>query len=211
MVATAHTSGSVRPATGPTAGDVAIADLSNDSIIIRLHFMINHLSRWLTPIHNLDRLDRAIFRNEPSIKDLLIAMRQEERRVFPKLHLIASENNPNLDRIPMPVITSEQAAIDQQRSALSAQAEIRRLRQGTCSLLRSLTDSGWKRVGTSRLEHDWQVRGLAEHLVAHDEAFLTAIDVALDKYGLRENVAEHGRARLFELLKLIPVTTRRGK
>ncbi len=193
---------------GPTAGDVRISDLSNDSLIIRLHFTINHLSRWLTPVHDLDRMDRIVFRNEPSIKELVIQMRQEERRVFPMLHQIANLNNPDLDRLPAPVITPEQAQIDLNRSVLSVQAEFRRLRQSTCSLLRSLTDSGWNRVGTSRIEHDWQVRSLAEALCEHDELLLTAIDVAMDRYGIRKGVAEHGRAHLYELLKLIPVTTR---
>ena len=90
-------------------------------------------------------------------------------------------------------------------------AEVRRLRQNTCSLVRSLTDTGWRRVGTSRIEHDWQIRGLAEHLIAFDEDVLTRMDIALESYGLREGVAEHGRARLFELLKLVPVTTRHDR
>lgn len=196
---------------GPTAGDVRIGDLSNDSLIIRLHFTINHLSRWLTPIHDLDKLNRVIYRNEPSIKDLLIAMRQEERRVFPMIYLIGNEPNPNLDRLPPVTITPEQAEIDLNRSILSVHAEFRRLRQSTCSLLRSLTDSGWLRVGTSRETHDWQIRSLAEALARHDEELLTQIDLALDRYGLRDGVAAHGRAHLYELLKIIPVTTRFDK
>jgi hypothetical protein len=207
MVATSHAS-TQKPAFAKTAGDVRISDLSNDSVIIRLHFTINFLSRWLTPIHNLERLDRAPFRNQPSIKDLLIELRQEERRVFPMLHLMARENNPNLDLLPIPVIDERQAEFDRQRSTLSVMAEIRRLRQSTCSLLRSLTDTGWQRVGTSRSNHDWQIRSLAEYLIAFDEDVLTRLDIALESYGLREGVAEHGRARLFELLKLVPVTTR---
>ena len=210
MVATSHAS-TAKPAFDQTAGDVRISDLSNDSVIIRLHFTINFLSRWLTPIHSLERMDRAPFRDQPSIKDLLIEIRQEERRIFPMLHLMARENNPNLDLLPVPVIDERQAEIDEQRSALSVMAEIRRLRQNTCSLLRSLTDTGWKRVGSSRIEHDWQIRALAEHLIASDEAILTRLDIALEAYGLREGVAEHGSARFFELLKLVPVTTRNSR
>lgn len=191
-----------------TAGDVRIDDLSNDSLIIRLHFSVNHLSRWLTPIHDVRRLERSPYRNEQSVKELLIAMREEERRVFPKLHAIATQNNPDLDKLPIPAITPDQAAFDRERSALSIMAEYRRLRQSTCSLLRSLPDSGWRRVGTSRREHDWQIRTLAEHLVASDESYLTQIDVALERHGLRELVGPHGQARLYELLQLIPVTRR---
>jgi hypothetical protein len=211
MTATVHESAPrVRP-TGPTAGDVRIADLSNDSIIIRLHFAVNHLSRWLTPIHDWDRMGRVIYRDQPSVEELVIQMRQEERRVFPMIHLIATVNNPDLDKLPPPVITPEQAAVDRNRTVLSAMAEFRRLRQSTCAVLRSLTDSGWLRVGTSRATHDWQIRTQAEDLVAHDERVLTEIDLALDRYGLREGVAEHGRAHLYELLKIIPVTRRDGR
>ena len=210
MVATTHASTS-RPALSKTAGDVRISDLSNDSVIIRLHFTINHLSRWLTPIHHLDRLDRAPFRGQPSIKDMLIELRLEELFRFPMLHMIARENNPNLDLIPPPVIDARQELIDEQRSALSVMAEFRRVRQNTCSVLRSLTNSGWNRMGTCRSEHDWQIRSLAEYLIAHDEDVLTRMDIALDAYGLREGVAEHGRAHLYELLKLVPVTTLHDK
>ena len=208
MVSTPHVTAISAPPGTPTAGDVRISDLTNDSVIIRLHFTINHLSRWLTPIHNLERLDRAVYRNEPSVKELLIQMRQEELRVFPMVYLMATQTNPDLDRLPAPTISEAQAVIDTNRSALSVLAEFRRLRQSTCSLLRSLTDPGWSRVGTSRLEHDWQIRSLAEALVRSDEELLTEIDVALDRYGLRSDVAAHGRAHLFELLKLVPVTTR---
>jgi hypothetical protein len=193
---------------GPTAGDVRIDDLSNDSLIIRLHFAVNHLSRWLTPIHDVRRLERSPYRNEPSVKELLIQMREEERRVFARLHAIATMSNPDLDKLPAPIITPDQAAFDSERSVLSILAEYRRLRQSTCSLLRSLPDSAWNRVGTSRREHDWQIRTLADHLVASDEDYLTKIDIALERYGLREGIAAHGRARLYELLKLIPVALR---
>ena len=209
MSTSLHESAHLTARPGPTAGDVRISDLSNDSIIIRLHFAINHLSRWLTPIHDVERMDRAVFRDQPSIKELVIQMREEERRVFPMLYLMASENDPDLDRLPVPVITPEQEVYDLQRSVLTTLSEFRRLRQSTCSLLRSLTDAGWLRVGTSRAHHDWQIRPLAESLVAHDEQVLTQIDLALDRYGLREDVASHGRAHLYELLKIVPVTLRK--
>ena len=41
-----------------TAADVPIAALSNDSLIIRLFNTVNHLSRWLTPIHDRELLER---------------------------------------------------------------------------------------------------------------------------------------------------------
>lgn len=195
-------------ASGPTAADVKIADLSNDSLIIRLHFTINHLSRWLTPIHDRTRLERTVRRSEPTVKELLVRLRDEELRTFPKIHLIAVENNPDLDRIPPYQRSPQQAAQDERLSALSIMAEFRRLRQSTCSHLRSLPDSAWARVGTSRREHDWQVRSLAEHLANHDLDVLYEIDLTLDRIGVREGVGPAGRAHLDELLRLVPVTLR---
>jgi len=99
-----HRAAHLGPKPGPTAGDVRIADLSNDSLIIRLHFTINHLSRWLTPIHDWELLDRSTLRGHPSVKEILIQMREEERRVYPMLYVMANENDPDLDRLPVPEI-----------------------------------------------------------------------------------------------------------
>ena len=193
---------------GPTAADVKIADLSNDSLIVRLHFTINHLSRWLTPVHDRSLLDRSPRRGEPSVKEFVIRLRDEEMRVFPKLHLISVKINPDLDKLPPVVRTPAQIAQDQARTTLGIMAEFRRLRQSTCSLLRALPDSAWARVGTSRREHDWQIRTLAEHLANHDLDVLYEIDLALDRGGAREGVNAAARAHLDELLRLVPVSTR---
>src|SRR3712207_8691130 len=50
----------------------------------------------------------------------------------------------------------------------SVMSEFRRLRHSTLSLLRNLPDDAWRRTGISRREHDWTIRQLAEHLLAHD-------------------------------------------
>lgn len=196
--------------TNPTAADVKISELSNDSLIVRLHFTINHLSRWLTPVHDRTRLERSLRRGEPSVKELIVRLRDEELRTFPKLHLIAIENNPNLDRLPNYARTVQQDVDDERLSSLSAMAEFRRLRQSTCSLLRSLPDSAWNRVGTSRRDHDWQIRSLAEHLASHDLDVLYDIDLTLDHVGAREGVSLTSRAHLDELLRLAPVTLRKS-
>lgn len=197
-------------ATGPTAADVKISELSNDSLIVRLHFTINHLSRWITPIHDRGRLERTIRRGEPSVKELLIRLRDEELRVFPKLHLISVNVNPDLDKLPVYERSAAQAAQDERLSVLSILAEFRRLRQSTCSLLRAMPDNAWSRVGTSRREHDWQIRSLAEHLASHDLDVLYEIDLTLDRVGARETVSAAGRAHLDELLRLVPVTLRKS-
>lgn len=187
---------------------VTIADLDNGSLVIRLTFTVNHLSRWLTPIHDPSRLTRSLRRGEPSVKDLLLELRNEELRVFPKMHLIAVQNTPNLDDLPPVVRTPAQLEYDRQSTPLEVMAEFRRLRQSTTSLLRSLVDDAWDRRGVSRREHNWTIRGLAEHLAAHDFAVLSDMDVILDRSGVREGIAQVSRVHLPELLALLPVRLR---
>jgi hypothetical protein len=191
-----------------TAADVPVSQLDNMSLIVRMHNTINHLSRWLTPIHNRELLDRSVFYNEPSVKDLLFELRDEEQRVFPKMFMIANEKDPDLDRIPPAQRSERQLRWDERASALSVMAEFRRLRQSTLSLLRGLPDSAWNRVGTSRKEHDWVLRDLAEALATHDTAVLTRMDQTLDRIGARSDVSPAARAHLDELMRLVPVTLR---
>jgi hypothetical protein len=140
------------------------------------------------------------------VRELLLRLRDEELRVFPKLHLIVAETNPDLDRLP----AVNPGADNPSLSSLSILAEFRRLRQSTCSLLRSLPDSAWQRVGTSRREHDWQVRRLAEYLANHDLNVLYEIDLTLDRVGAREGVSAAAKAHLDELLRLVPVSLRKS-
>ena len=201
---------STAPASAQTAGDVKISELSNDSLITRLLFTINHLSRWITPIHELERLERSPLRGTPSVKGLLLQMRDREQLIFPKLHAIAVKNDPDLDRLPRPQRTPEQIAADASRSALTTLAEFRRLRLSTTSLLRTLPDSAWSRVGTSRIEHDWQVRSLAEHLANADLDDLHQIDEALDRSGVRDGINTLARVHLDDLLRLVPVSLKKS-
>ncbi len=188
--------------------EVTIADLDNDSLILRLTFTTNHLSRWLTPIHDPARLMRSPRRGEPSVKELLLELRNEELRIFPRMHLMTVQTTPDLDKLPPFALPPAQVAYDQQSTPLEVMAEFRRLRQSTVSLLRSLVDAAWERRGTSRREHDWTIRGLAEHLAAHDFAVLSDIDDTLDRIGAREGIAEVSRVHLPELLALLPVRLR---
>jgi hypothetical protein len=199
-----------RPVQGLTAADVKISELDNDSLIVRLHFTVNHLSRWLTPIHDDSLLVRSPRRGEPSVKELVVRMRDEELRVFPKIHLIANEISPNLDKLPVVTRTPEQIARDNERTTLGIMAEFRRLRQSTCSVLRALPDSAWARVGVSRREHDWQIRTLAESLANSDLNLLYELDLALDRSGAREGINAASRVHLDELLRLVPVSRRRS-
>lgn len=190
---------------GLTAADLAIAEHDNNSLVIRLHMTINHLSRWLTPITDPLVLERRARYGEPSVMDLLKAMRDEELDVFAKMFAIANYTNPDLDQIPEPRKFHD-GIPHRDRTALMILAEFRRLRQSTCSLLRGLPDAAWFRVGTSRREHDWQIRALAERLGHHDYEMLHQIDVTLDRTGARTNVSSAARVHMVDLLKLVPVS-----
>jgi hypothetical protein len=87
-------------------------------------------------------------------------------------------------------------------------AQFRRLRQSTCALLRSLPDNAWLRVGTSRLEHDWQIRSIAEFLAENDTRVLHLMDVALHNSGVRQNINQAAGANLTELMETYPVRVR---
>lgn len=182
--------------------------LSNDAVVIRLHYTINHLSRWLTPIHDPTRLTRALRRGETSVKDLLIQLRDEELRIFPKIHLISVQSTPDLDKLPPLSLTPEQIERDRDHSPLTIMAEFRRLRQSTLSLLRNLPNDAWARQGLSRREHDWSLRQLAEHLLAHDYEILREMDDALERTGAREGLAAAQRVRFADLLTLNPTESR---
>lgn len=179
---------------------------NNNALIIRLHFTINHLSRWLTPIHDPNRLERALYRGEPTAKDLVIEMREEEARIFPRMHLIATQTHPNLDDLPLWRQDPATAASDAAAPTIVLMAQFRRLRQGTCSLLRSLPDDAWSLKGSSRRDHNTTVRELAEHLAQHDYRYLRTLDETLDQIGARVGLAEIQKAHLDDLLKLVPDT-----
>ena len=182
----------------------AIERMDNNSLIVRLHFTINHLSRWLSPIHDEHRLERSLYRGEPTPKEILIGMRDEEHRIFPKMHLITVQNNPDLDKLPAYVVTPERTELDIQRAPIALMGQFRRLRQSTCSLLRSIPDDAWSRLGSSRKGQNTNLRTLAIHLAHHDYQYLRALDLALDHVGARDGLAEIQKTHLDELLKLVP-------
>lgn len=181
-----------------------VSQLSNDAIIIRLLYTVNHLSRWLSAIHQEVKLQRSPSRDVPSVKDVVLAMRDDELRNFPRLYLMAVEDKPDLDRLP-PVDRSEaDRAWDRQAAVFEVMAEFRRLRQSTTSMLRSLPDDAWKRDGYSRLDHDLTIRQLAELMVLNDQRRLGELEVALERSGAREHIANVSRASLRELQRLAP-------
>ncbi len=181
-----------------------VSQLDNNGVIIRLLYTVNHLSRWLSPIHEDGRLQRSPNRSERSPKEVMIAIRDEELGVFPKMHAIAVQDRPDLDRLPPVVRDEADRAFDQQAVVFEIMGEFRRLRQSTCSLLRSLPDAAWHRDGISRAERDWTIRQLAEHLVASDERLMAEMDRSLERSGARDSIAVVSRARIDELERLAP-------
>lgn len=186
----------------------SVKRLTNDQVVIRLLNTISHLSRWLSPIHDRARLDRAVHRGEPSVKDVVLRLRDEERRTFPKLYAIATRNHPDLDKLAVLEPTVVDLRHDESATVLELMAECRRLRQSTGSLLRSLPDVSWQRTGSSRREHSWSIRGLADYLVLHDQRVLRELDRTLDRVGARAGIADVSKAGFDELQLLSPVPVR---
>jgi hypothetical protein len=181
-----------------------ISTSDNNALIVRLHFTINHLSRWLTPIHDRNRLERSVYRGEPTAKDLVVALRNEEERTYPKLYLIATQPRADLDRLPVWEPNPEVVKRDEATATVVLMSQFRRLRQGTCSLLRSVPDDAWDLVGYSRRERNTNIRELAEHLAVSDYRLLRELDETLDQVGAREGLAEIQKTHLDELMKLVP-------
>jgi len=190
----------------PVSDDIRsqIAGADNNALIVRLMFTTNHLSRWLTPIHDPNRLERSLYRGEPTAKELVIALRNEEQRVYPKMHLIATQTRANLDTLLEWQENPQSVERDTLQPTIVLMAQFRRLRQSTCGLLRSLPDDAWGLVGRSRREPDVTIRQLAERLAVTDYRYLRALDQTLDQVGARQGLAEIQKTHLDELLTLVP-------
>jgi hypothetical protein len=169
--------------------DSSIRDLSNDALIIRLIQTVNHLSRWLTPIHDRTVLEFSPRRSEPSVKELLLRMRDTETRAYGFMNAIATERNPDLDRVPRAEPNPVQISVDRSAHPLVIMSEFRRVRESSTALLRALPDNAWERGGYSRTERNWTIRELAEYLARHDREMLQRIDRVLSRTGARNGIA----------------------
>jgi len=188
-----------------------ITKLSNDAIIIELLQTLNHLSRWLTPIHNQTLLEISPRRSEPSVKEQLIALRDTETRTFTFLFAIVNDTNPDLDRLQPPAQTPIQREADQRAKPLVIMSEFRRIRESTTSLLRALPDNAWDREGYSRQDRNWSVRALAEFLARHDRKAMGDIDRMLDHQGVRRGIAAASRVRLDQIDRPFSAVPGRGQ
>lgn len=182
----------------------AIRGMDNNALVIRLHFTIHHLSRWITPVHDRNILERSRYYGEPTVKELVIGMRDNEQYVYPRMYAIATRETPDMDDIPDYEPTRTQKLADEEHSTVVVMSGFRRLRQSTCSLLRELPNGAWDREGFSRKHRNATLRQLAEDLVRHDYRYLRAMDQTLTEVGAREGIAHIQRAPLDELLKLVP-------
>jgi hypothetical protein len=171
------------------AADASIQNLSNDALIIRLIQTINHLSRWLTPIHDRTVLEFSARRSEPSVKELLIRLRDTEIRAYAFMNAIATERDPDLDRVPRVEPSPAQIEVDRSANPLVIMSEFRRVRESSTSLLRALPDTAWDRGGYSRTQRNWTIRDLGEFLAEHDREMLQRIDRALSRSGARSGIA----------------------
>jgi len=188
----------------------AISQLSNDALIIRLKNTLNHLSRWITPIHDQSVLENVTRRGEPSVKDVLIAMRDTEARAYALMHAIATQVDPDLDRVPRIERTEAQIVSDRTSNALVIMSGFRRVRESTTGLLRALPDTAWERGGYSRLERNWTIRELGEFLAESDREKLAGIDQILEQRGAREAIAAVSRVDLESITRPFPPTVRQG-
>lgn len=182
----------------------AIRAMDNNALIIRLHFSVHHLSRWLTPVHDHNMLERSRYFGEPTVKEILLGMRDHEQFIYPRMHAIATQDSPDMDAIPNYEPNAVARLADEEHPTVVVMANFRRLRQGTCSLLRNLPDGAWDRQGFSRRHRNATIRQLAEELAAHDFRYLKAMDETLNVVGARESIAAIQRASLDELIALVP-------
>ena len=118
-----------------------------------------------------------------------------------------AETARRVDRLPVLEPTEAELRHDREAPVLEIQAECRRLRQSTTSLLRSLPDVSWQRTGYSRSMGTVSIRGLAEQLLLHDQLVLAALNDTLDRVGARHGIAEASKASLAELQRLSPAPT----
>lgn len=183
----------------PGTPESELKDLSNNGVIIRLLQTPNHLSRWLTPIHDRTLLEYSPRRAQPSAKDVLVRMRDTETKRYALMYAIATETNPDLDRVPEVERSPQQIAADQRAHPLVIMSEFRRLRESSTSLLRALPDTAWERGGYSRRNRNWTIRELAEFLLSHDRQTLAELDDVLAQNEAREGIAAVSRVEFGRL------------
>lgn len=181
-----------------------IRNMGNNALIIRLIFTVNHLSRWLTPIHDDDRLDRAVYRGEPTAKELVIRLREYDEWIYPRMYLAAHKPGANFDTLDDPQVATTRSRFDKRDTTVVLMSGFRRSRQSITALLRQLPDDAWDLGGRSERGAEGTIRSMAEATAMHDYRVLRALDQTLEQTGARQGLAAVQRVHLDELLKLVP-------
>jgi hypothetical protein len=160
--------------------------MDEEQIKLALTNTPNLLSKRLTPQRDELKLTRGPRKDEWSAKEIVAHLRDTEARIFPKLYLIAVEDDPQLRRVEDLPPTDSWRPDD---STLVVMAQFRRLRQSTLSLLRELPSVAWNRSGRERDGRSVKLRDLAEYLVHHDAEHLDELDrVLLARNAMPPNV-----------------------
>ena len=146
-----------------------------EQIYLRLFHMLNYLSKRISSQRDEAKLSRPAERGEWSVREIVIHLRDNEAKVYPKLHLMANAVHPNLSRI------AEVASLDYRPddSTLTVLSQFRRIRQSTVSLLRELPHDAWERTGVDTDGTVVTIRQLAMELIRHDAEHLAQVDATL--------------------------------
>ena len=148
-----------------------------EQIWIKLAQMPNYLSKRLTPQRDEIKLVRAPERGSWSVKEIVEHLRDTELRGYAQMHLIATEDYPDLTEVSE--IDSSRYNYRADDSTLMVMSQFRRLRMTTISLLRELPDDAWERIGQDRYGNSVPINDIAMELVMHDAEHLAQLDATL--------------------------------
>ena len=148
---------------------------NEQEIIIPLTLMPSWLSKRITPQRDETKLTRAAQRGDWSAREIMAHLRDTEAIYYPKLHLLVTNEFPDLRRAAGPVPTSHK--LDD--STFTVMSQFRRLRQSTLSLLRELPRDAWRRAGRDVDGSSMTIRDFALELTRHDAEHLRQLDETL--------------------------------
>ncbi len=149
---------------------------NEEQIWIKLAQMPNLLSKRLSPQRSEIKLTRAPERGVPSVRDIIAGLRDHEAHVYPKMHMIATQDYPDL-RFVSDLIGSVEYSHDD--LTLTVLAQFRRIRMTTMAFLRELPADAWERLGKDELGRRVSIHDLALQLIQHDAEQLALLDATL--------------------------------
>jgi hypothetical protein len=147
----------------------------NERLIIALTQTLNHLTKRISPQRDETKVNRPAARGEWSVRDIVAHLRDNEAIVFAKLHMIATQEAPDLRRVDL----SGGAGYDPDDSIFTVMSQFRRLRHSTISLLRELHPDAWRRTGRDVDNSTVTIRSLVRELINHDAEHMAQVDEVL--------------------------------